>query len=142
MHRFTVGDYLLQITKERMLLITSKRRMLQIKGKMVELVTLHTQEVQHRFQEVTLGICSKHLLPQSRVREFQQKQDSYQPMYNAGLIPHRRTQPRAWVLPAEPRSPLAFQSGSWATFPMLGMVPHIQTLFVIIHLTIKFNQHI
>ena len=31
-HRFTVGDYLLQTTKERMLLITSKRRMLQIKG--------------------------------------------------------------------------------------------------------------
>ena len=26
MHRFTVGDYLLQTTKERMLLITSKRR--------------------------------------------------------------------------------------------------------------------
>ena len=33
MHRFIVGDYLLQITKERMLLITSKRRMLQLKGK-------------------------------------------------------------------------------------------------------------
>ena len=33
MHRFAVGDYLLQITKERMLLITSKRRKLQIKGK-------------------------------------------------------------------------------------------------------------
>ena len=32
MHRFPVGDYLLQITKERMLLITSKRRMLQIQG--------------------------------------------------------------------------------------------------------------
>ena len=32
MHRFTVGDYLLQTTKERMLVITSKRRMLQIKG--------------------------------------------------------------------------------------------------------------
>ena len=32
MHRFSVGDYLLQITKERMLLITSKRKMLQIKG--------------------------------------------------------------------------------------------------------------
>ena len=32
MHRFAIGDYLLQITKERMLLITSKRRMLQIKG--------------------------------------------------------------------------------------------------------------
>ena len=28
-----VGDYLLQITKERMLLITSKRRILQIKEK-------------------------------------------------------------------------------------------------------------
>ena len=32
MHRFTTGDYLLQTTKERMLLITSKRRMLQLKG--------------------------------------------------------------------------------------------------------------
>ena len=32
MHRFTVGDSLLETTKERMLLITSKRRMLQIKG--------------------------------------------------------------------------------------------------------------
>ena len=42
MHRFTVGDYLLQTTKDRMLLITSKRRMLQLKGKVVELVTLHT----------------------------------------------------------------------------------------------------
>ena len=31
-HRFTVGDYLLQTTKERMLLVTSKRTMLQIKG--------------------------------------------------------------------------------------------------------------
>ena len=45
MHRFTVGDYLLQITKERMLLITSKRRMLQIKGEVVELVAFHTWEV-------------------------------------------------------------------------------------------------
>ena len=32
MHRFTIGDYLLRTTKERMLLITSKRRMLQLKG--------------------------------------------------------------------------------------------------------------
>ena len=32
MHRFTVGDYLLQTAKDRMLLITSKRRMLQLKG--------------------------------------------------------------------------------------------------------------
>ena len=32
MDRLAVGDYLLQTTKERMLLITSKRRMLQLKG--------------------------------------------------------------------------------------------------------------
>ena len=40
-----------------------------------------------------LKILSKHLLPQFRVRGFQQKQVSQQPMYNAGLIPHRRTCP-------------------------------------------------
>ena len=32
MYRFTIGDYLLQKTKDRILLITSKRRMLQLKG--------------------------------------------------------------------------------------------------------------
>ena len=32
MHRFTTGDYLLQTTKDRKLLITPKRRMLQLKG--------------------------------------------------------------------------------------------------------------
>ena len=32
MHRFTVGDYLLRTAKDRILLITSKRRMLQLKG--------------------------------------------------------------------------------------------------------------
>ena len=32
MHRFAVGDYLLQITKERMLLITSKERMFANQG--------------------------------------------------------------------------------------------------------------
>ena len=32
MHRFVLGDYLLQVTKERMLLITSKKRMLQMQG--------------------------------------------------------------------------------------------------------------
>ena len=37
MHRFTVGDYLLQTTKDRILLTTSKRRMLQLKG-----ATAHT----------------------------------------------------------------------------------------------------
>ena len=33
MHRFALGDYLSKITKERMLLTTSNRKMLQIKGK-------------------------------------------------------------------------------------------------------------
>ena len=32
MHRFTTGDYLLRTTKDRTQLITSKRRMLQLKG--------------------------------------------------------------------------------------------------------------
>ena len=46
MHRFAVGDDLLQITKERMLLITSKKRMFaNARGKVIELVTLHTWEV-------------------------------------------------------------------------------------------------
>ena len=46
MHRFTTGDYLLQITKETMLLITSKKKdICKPRGKVVELVTLHTWEV-------------------------------------------------------------------------------------------------
>ena len=42
MHRFALGGYLLQKTKERMLLITSKKRRIfaNVKGKVVELVTL------------------------------------------------------------------------------------------------------
>ena len=41
MHKFALGDYLLQKTKERMLLITSKKKDIsKCKGKMVELVTL------------------------------------------------------------------------------------------------------
>ena len=38
MHRFVLGSYLLQKTKERMLLITSKKK--DIKGKVVKLFTL------------------------------------------------------------------------------------------------------
>ena len=41
MHRFDLGGYLLQKTKERILLITSKRKdITNVKGKVVELVTL------------------------------------------------------------------------------------------------------
>ena len=32
MHRFGLGDYLLQIIKEKMLLITTKKRILQVQG--------------------------------------------------------------------------------------------------------------
>ena len=42
MHMFTTGDYILRTTKDRILLITSKRRMLELKGEVVELVILHT----------------------------------------------------------------------------------------------------
>ena len=46
MHRFALDDYLLQITKEMMLPITTKKRIFtNVKGKVVELLTLHTQEV-------------------------------------------------------------------------------------------------
>ena len=42
MHRFALGGYLLQKTKERMLLITLKKGRIftNVKGKVVELVTL------------------------------------------------------------------------------------------------------
>ena len=30
----------------------------------------------------------------------------------------------------QPHSPLAFPSGGWATFPMLGTVPHSKTVFI------------
>ena len=76
MLRFALGDYFLQITKERMLLITSyrltRKKCCKCKGiiRVIGLVTLHPWENQHRLQEVTLKICSKHLLLQLRVREF------------------------------------------------------------------------
>ena len=41
MHKSTLGGYFLQKTKERILLITSKRKdITNVKGKVVELVTL------------------------------------------------------------------------------------------------------
>ena len=46
MHRFALDDYLLQITKEMMLPITTKKRMfVNARGKVVALVTLHPWEV-------------------------------------------------------------------------------------------------
>ena len=74
MHRFALGGYLLQKTKERMLLITSEKKdFCKCKGKSGQTGYTLPWKVQHRFQEVTLKICSKHLLPQFRVKECQQK---------------------------------------------------------------------
>ena len=62
------------VTENRMLLITSKKRdICKCKGKIGWTGYTHPWKVQHRFQEVTLKICSKCLLPQFRMREFQQK---------------------------------------------------------------------
>ena len=69
MHRFALGDYLLQITKERMLLITSKKRMLQMQGEKW-LNWLHSILGRFSTDFRKLKILSKHLLPQFRVREF------------------------------------------------------------------------
>ena len=69
MHRFTVSDYLLQITKERMLLITSKRRMFQMQGEKW-LNWLHSILGWFSTDFRKLKILGKHLLSQFRVREF------------------------------------------------------------------------
>ena len=95
---FTVGDYLLHTTKDRMLLITSKRRMLQfLGGKWLNWSHSILGWFSTDFRK--LKILSQHLLPQSRVREFLGKQVSEQPRYRARLIPHRRTCPCTWALP-------------------------------------------
>ena len=51
-----------------------EKKVCKSRGKVVELVTLHTWEVWHNFRN--LKIVSKRLLCQSRVREFYQKQVS------------------------------------------------------------------
>ena len=69
LHSFALGDYLLQITKERMLLITSKKRMLQMQGEKW-LNWLHSILGRFSTDFRKLKILNKHLLPQFRVREF------------------------------------------------------------------------
>ena len=68
MHRFALGGYLLQKTKERML--QKGRIFANVKGKVVELVTFVLGRFSIDFRKLLLKICSKHLLPQFRVREF------------------------------------------------------------------------
>ena len=124
MVRFALGDYFLQITKERMLLITSyrltRKKCCKCKGtiRVIGLVTLHPWENQHRLQVVTLKICSKHLLLHLRMREFQQEQASKQPRYNADLVSHRKADPWVW-LPVCRLTPVGFPTG-------LGYICHCQ----------------
>ena len=68
MHRFTVSDYLLQTTKERMLLITSEKDLTDQGGKWLN--WLHSILWRFSTDFRKLNILSKHLLPQFRVREF------------------------------------------------------------------------
>ena len=69
MHRFASGGYLLQITRERMLLMTSKKRMFQMEGgKWLNWLHSILRRFSSDFRK--LKILSKHLLPQFRVREF------------------------------------------------------------------------
>ena len=67
MHRFTGGDYLLQTTKDRILLITYfKEKDVTAQGGNCSHSILGWFSTDFR----KMKILSKHLLPQSRVREF------------------------------------------------------------------------
>ena len=69
MHRFVLGGYLLQTTKERMLLNTSKKDICKCKGKSGPTgYTPYLGGLAQIFRKSK--ILSKHLLPQFRVREF------------------------------------------------------------------------
>ena len=69
MHRFVLGGYLLQTTKERMLLNTSKKDICKCKGKSGR-TRLHYTLGWFSTGFRKLKTLRKHLLPQFRVREF------------------------------------------------------------------------
>ena len=129
MLRFALDDYFLQMTKERMLLITyyrlARKKCCKCKGmiRVIGLVTLCPWENQHRLQEVTLKICSKHLLLQLRVRESQQEQAPKQPRYNAGLVSHGKASPWVWLLCADSCLPVLQQGQATFAIPC-GQVPY------------------
>ena len=70
MHRFALGGYLLQKTKEDVAKYIKKKRRIfaNVKGKVVELVILVLGRLSTDFRK--LKICSKLSLPQFVVREF------------------------------------------------------------------------
>ena len=69
MHRFVLGGYLLQTTKERMSLNTSKKDICNAKGEVVKpgLCSIPGRSSSD-FRKIKM--LSKHLLPQFRMREF------------------------------------------------------------------------
>ena len=94
-----VTNYFLQINKEKML-------PMQGNIGVISLVTFQSLGELAQLQKVILKICSKHLLLQLRVREFQQEQASKQPRYNAGLVSHRKANPWVWLLCGDSRLPV------------------------------------
>ena len=115
-----MGGYLLQ-TKERMSLNTSKKDICNVKGEMVQngLCSIPGRSSSD-FRKIK--ILSKHLLPQGEgvlarasliAVKVQCRPDFPLENLSMDMGPAR-----------QPRSPLAFPSGGWATFPTLGMVPH------------------
>ena len=80
---------------------------------------------------VKIKILSKHLLPQFRVREFQQEQVSQQSGYNAGLISHWRIYPWMWVLPTNLAPHWLFRVGAEPHFPYLEQFPTSPPLFLV-----------
>ena len=69
MHRFTVGDYLLQTTKDKNTANYFKEKDVTAQGGKW-LNWLHSILGRFSTDFKKLRILSKHLLPQSRVREF------------------------------------------------------------------------
>ena len=122
MHRFTVGDYLLRTTKDRMLLITSKRRILQLKG-------------ESGWTGYTLYLGG---LAQTLGSEWYSVNICY---LNTGWGSFSKSKShislgtmQAWFPMGEPvrrhgscpptSLPTGILSGGWTTFPTVGMVPH------------------
>ena len=71
MHSFVLGGYLLQTTKERMSLNTSKKDICNVKGEMVETgYAPYLEGLAQILEKVKDTSVNKHLLPQFRVREF------------------------------------------------------------------------
>ena len=123
LHRFVLGGYLLQ-TKEKMSLNTSKEDICNVKGEMVK-KRLCSIPGRSSSDFGKIKILSKHLLPQFRVRKFQQEQVSQQSRYNAGLISHWRTYPWTQVLPANLTPHWLFRVGAEPHFPRVEQFPTI-----------------